>query len=86
MALIHGKAPTCGVFFKRERVAVYNFLTSCLLLLILRLYATGRCCRRVKRAAEDAGFGEFMNDLVYVGVIVVFFVISGLYVRFCEKL
>lgn len=27
-----------------------------------------------------------MNDLIYVGVIVAFFVISGLYVRYCEKL
>ena len=27
-----------------------------------------------------------MNDLIFVGVVVVFFVVSGLYVRFCEKL
>jgi hypothetical protein len=27
-----------------------------------------------------------MNDLIYVGVVVAFFIISGLYVRFCEKL
>jgi hypothetical protein len=30
--------------------------------------------------------GSVMNDLIYVGVVVVFFVASGLYVRFCEKL
>jgi len=27
-----------------------------------------------------------MNDLIYVGIVVAFFVGSGLYVRFCEKL
>jgi len=27
-----------------------------------------------------------MMDLVYIGVVVLFFVVSGLYVRFCEKL
>jgi hypothetical protein len=29
---------------------------------------------------------SFMNDLIFVGIVVVFFVVSGLYVRFCEKL
>jgi len=27
-----------------------------------------------------------MMDLIYVGVMVLFFVLSGLYMRFCEKL
>jgi len=27
-----------------------------------------------------------MNDLIYLGIVVAFFVASGLYVRFCEKL
>jgi hypothetical protein len=27
-----------------------------------------------------------MNDLIFVGIIVAFFVLSALYVRFCEKL
>jgi len=27
-----------------------------------------------------------MTDLIYILVVVLFFVISGLYVRFCEKL
>ena len=27
-----------------------------------------------------------MNDLIFVGVVVMFFIVSGLYVRFCEKL
>jgi hypothetical protein len=28
----------------------------------------------------------WMSDLVYIGIVVVFFVVSALYVRFCEKL
>jgi hypothetical protein len=27
-----------------------------------------------------------MNDLIYIGIVVVFFIASGLYIRFCEKL
>jgi len=27
-----------------------------------------------------------MNDLIFAGIIVVFFVVSALYVRFCDKL
>jgi len=27
-----------------------------------------------------------MPDLIFIGTIVAFFVLSGLYVRFCEKL
>jgi len=27
-----------------------------------------------------------MTDLIYIGVTVLFFVVSGLYVRLCEKL
>jgi len=27
-----------------------------------------------------------MMDLVYVGVVVLFFVVGGLYVRLCEKM
>jgi len=27
-----------------------------------------------------------MSDLIFVGIVVLFFVVSGLYVRFCEKL
>jgi len=35
--------------------------------------------------AEDLSNG-YMNDLIFIGIVVVFFVVSGLYVRFCEKL
>ncbi len=27
-----------------------------------------------------------MSDLLFVGIVILFFIISGLYVRFCEKL
>jgi len=27
-----------------------------------------------------------MSDLIYIAIVVLFFVVSGLYVRFCEKL
>ena len=27
-----------------------------------------------------------MTDVIYIGVTVLFFVVCGLYVRFCEKL
>jgi len=27
-----------------------------------------------------------MNDLIYIGIVVAFFVVSALYVRFCERL
>jgi hypothetical protein len=30
--------------------------------------------------------GVFMGDLIYVGIVVVFFVINALYARFCEIL
>jgi len=29
---------------------------------------------------------ELMTDAIYIGITVVFFVVSGLYVFFCEKL
>jgi hypothetical protein len=28
----------------------------------------------------------FMMDVIYLGVVVLFFVVSGVYVRFCEKM
>jgi hypothetical protein len=31
-------------------------------------------------------YEKSMMDLIYIGITVLFFVISGLYVRFCEKL
>jgi hypothetical protein len=29
---------------------------------------------------------KLMMDVIYIGITVLFFVVSGLYVRFCEKL
>ena len=37
-------------------------------------------CRR------KAKTGVFMSDLIYVGIIVVFFIVADLYVRFCDRL
>jgi hypothetical protein len=40
-------------------------------------------------AHEQVGFSgrqEVMMDLVYIGVVVLFFVVAGLYVRLCEKM
>jgi len=27
-----------------------------------------------------------MNDLIFAGIVILFFVVSALYVRFCDKL
>ena len=39
---------------------------------------------------ESRAFANFeeglMSDLIYIGLIVVFFIVSSLYTRFCEKL
>jgi hypothetical protein len=41
-----------------------------------------RTCRRSQESIES----KLMTDLVYIGVVVLFFVVSGLYVRACEKM
>lgn len=30
--------------------------------------------------------GDVMNDLIYLGLTLAFFIVSALYVRFCEQL
>jgi hypothetical protein len=30
--------------------------------------------------------GKLMMDFIYVGIVVLFFVLGGLYVRLCEKM
>jgi hypothetical protein len=30
--------------------------------------------------------GKIMTDLIYIGIVVLFFVVSGVYVRLCEKM
>jgi len=29
---------------------------------------------------------EFMTDLIFIAVVVVFFVVGGVYIRLCEKM
>jgi hypothetical protein len=41
---------------------------------------------RTSSTHEYSIHGKLMMDLLYIGVVVLFFVVSGLYVRFCEKL
>ena len=36
--------------------------------------------------ARSASDSQLMGDLIFVGIIVVFFIVSALYVRFCEFL
>jgi len=45
-----------------------------------------RAFERRQPAIPGRGGGSPMNDLNFVAVVVVFFIIGGLYVRFCEKL
>jgi hypothetical protein len=45
-----------------------------------------RACERRRLAIPGRGGGSFMNDLIFVAVVVAFFILGGLYVRFCEKL
>jgi len=45
-----------------------------------------RACERRQPSISGCGGGSPMNDLVFVAVVVVFFIIGGLYIRFCEKL
>ena len=32
------------------------------------------------------GEGVFMNDLIFIGIVTVFFVLGGLYARGCDQL
>ena len=45
-----------------------------------------RASERRQLAFPGRGGGSPMNDLIFVAVVVGFFIIGGLYVRFCEKL
>ena len=57
-------------------LGIYNVLTKFGCLFIIRTSSTH----------EYSIHGKLMMDLLYIGVVVLFFVVSGLYVRFCEKL
>ena len=39
--------------------------------------------KRIRRGTRKA---VLMDDLIFIGIVVVFFIGSGLYVRFCENL
>ena len=42
------------------------------------------CCHE---QTQRANVGESaMNDFIFVGILILFFVVSGAYVRFCENL
>ena len=63
--------------------AVFNeFLTSKIPL--LTTCPSGSVRGWVRKQSEFRG--KFMSDLIYVGVVVLFFAVSGLYVRLCEKM
>jgi hypothetical protein len=53
---------------------------------VLRFAGRTDACARLVHGAGVVARRIFMNDLIYVGIVVAFFVVSALYVRFCEKL
>ena len=63
-----------------------TFLMSDGLLLITRLFPPVSPCSVEQLNLAWIRHGRNMNDVIYIGITVLFFVISGLYVRFCEKL
>jgi hypothetical protein len=42
--------------------------------------------RSCSRQTIDNLINNFMADLIYVGVVVLFFAVSALYVRLCERM
>ncbi len=53
----------------------------------VRMDATGRRERPAAGPAPESGSGTgVMSDLIFVGLVVAFFAMSGLYVRFCDRL
>jgi hypothetical protein len=70
----------------RRQNGVDDFLTSAASILITRP-THGVAAYTIARVESDQTKHEKpMTDLIYVGITVLFFVVSGLYVRFCEKL
>jgi hypothetical protein len=45
----------------------------------------GRRCH-VATVKQRPGRSQFMSDFIFIGAMAGFFVIAGLYVRFCDKL
>ncbi len=65
----------------RTNFGLNNFLTSNALVLITQRTSPARRCGH-----ERVNLKTVMNDLIFTVTIIAFFVIGGLYVRFCEKL
>ena len=61
------------------RTGHFNIIltSSAPVLIIAWVQVTARCGRKMNFV---------MSDLIYIALVVGFFVVSGLYVRFCEKL
>jgi hypothetical protein len=65
---------------------LYKFLMRGCLLLITRLAAPMSRWAFTRLILDWTEPDSNMSDVIYIGITVLFFVISGLYVRFCEKL
>lgn len=59
---------------------IYGFLTGYVSVFTTRQDGTVRPCDRCRIQRE------FMTDLIYIGIVVLFFVISGVYIELCEKM
>jgi hypothetical protein len=69
------------------RIPMKSSSVDVLLIRLGALLISPRRWHIIACSAYDNGLGDFrMNDLVFVVLIVGFFVVSGLYVRFCDKL
>jgi hypothetical protein len=67
---------TITPFDARGRLAFYKFLTKSGQLFIIR----------TAKSRGDFSDAKTMTDLIYIGVVVLFFVVSGWYVRACDKM
>jgi len=63
-------------------VGFYDFLTSFVHVFISPPSETVRGCIR----EETKLVRKHMADLVYIGMVVLFFVVSGLYIGACERM
>jgi hypothetical protein len=63
-------------FDAADRLVLYKYLTKLAPIFIIRTASSRECFSH----------GKFMMDLIYIGVVALFFVVAGLYVRACEKM
>ena len=59
-----------------DRLVLYKYLTKLAPIFIIRTAGSRECFSH----------GKIMMDLIYIAVVVVFFVVGGLYVHACEKM